>query len=100
MLADETARVYLIYEKRRRQDSNVCRRSCSPHFARLRGLRLPGSSLAGRVHIAHGRLAPLVVKFAAESAAARTRTWDNHVNSVVLYHLSYGGRHSRVIGVI
>ena len=24
-------------------------------------------------------------------AAARTRTWDNHVNSVALYQLSYGG---------
>jgi hypothetical protein len=24
-------------------------------------------------------------------ATARTRTWDNHVNSVVLYQLSYGG---------
>jgi hypothetical protein len=31
-------------------------------------------------------------------AAARTRTWDNHVNSVVLYHLSYGGTHSSVVG--
>ena len=30
-------------------------------------------------------------------AAARTRTWDNHVNSVVLYQLSYGGTHSTVV---
>ena len=37
-----------------------------------------------------------------KDAAARTRTWDNHVNSVVLYHLSYGGPllHSQVVGVI
>jgi hypothetical protein len=27
----------------------------------------------------------------AADAAARTRTWDNLVNSEVLYHLSYGG---------
>ena len=33
-------------------------------------------------------------------AAARTRTWDNHVNSVVLYHLSYGGTHPVVVGTV
>jgi hypothetical protein len=30
-----------------------------------------------------------------EDATARTRTWDNHVNSVALYQLSYGGPLSR-----
>ncbi len=50
----------------------------------------------------HGRLAPVVVELPREGAAARARTWDNHVtaavrwtlndpNSVVLYQLSYGG---------
>jgi tRNA nucleotidyltransferase (CCA-adding enzyme) len=42
----------------------------------------------------------LAVVLAAESAAARARTWDNHVNSVVLYHLSYGGTHCGLIGLI
>ncbi len=61
-------------------------------------LSLAVTPLASRVHFVC--LATLVVLFTAESAAARTRTWDNHVNSVVLYHLSYGGRHSGVVGVI
>jgi tRNA nucleotidyltransferase (CCA-adding enzyme) len=33
----------------------------------------------------------LVGLLVAEDAATRARTWDNHVNSVVLYQLSYGG---------
>ena len=33
-------------------------------------------------------------------ATARTRTWDNHVNSVALYQLSYGGSHPLVVGYI
>ena len=39
------------------------------------------------------------VKFEEFNATARARTWDNHVNSVVLYQLSYGGPlHSSVVG--
>ena len=40
---------------------------------------------------AHGRLTPFAVAFAAKSAAARARTWDNLGNNQVLYQLSYGG---------
>jgi hypothetical protein len=30
-------------------------------------------------------------------ATARARTWDNLVNSEVLYQLSYGGSHPNVV---
>ena len=73
---------------------------------RVRVLRIPWSLLT----VPSTRYAVLDVLFAVESAAARTRTWGNlvsaarsetaHHNSEVLYHLSYGGSHSRVAGVI
>ncbi len=52
--------------------------------------------VAGAHHESHSS----AVEGIARSATARARTWDNHVNSVVLYQLSYGGSHCQVVGLV